>query len=32
MDADVKDGALTGKTGKTILTVLRHLGRLHEVC
>ena len=32
MDADVKDGALTGKTGKTILTVLRHLGRLQEVC
>ena len=31
MDADVKDGALTGKTGKTILTVLRHLGRLQEV-
>ena len=31
MDADVKDGTLTGKTGKTILTVLRHLSRLHEV-
>ncbi len=31
MDADVRDGALTGKTGKTILTILRHLGRLHEV-
>ena len=31
MDADVRDGALTGKTGKTLLTILRHLGRLHEV-
>jgi len=31
MDADVREGALTGKTGKTILTILRHLGRLHEV-
>ena len=31
MDADLRDGALTGKTGKTILTILRHLGRMHEV-